>query len=82
MKRLGCLARTQGDIEAEFAESSRQAGGKAGSVDAVEMIGTKVGIGDASPEHPICGREDGGGNCHDGLARPTSCFETANRARR
>jgi hypothetical protein len=36
MKLLGCLARTQGDIEAEFAEFSHQAGGKAGSVDAVE----------------------------------------------
>ena len=39
----------RGDIEAEFAEFSRQAGGKASSVDAVEIIGPKVGVGDASP---------------------------------
>ena len=39
MKPLGCLARAQGDIEAELVELSSKAGGKPGPVDAVEMIG-------------------------------------------
>ena len=77
MKPLDCLARAQGDIEAEFVEFSSKAGGKAGPVDAVEVIGPKVAVSDAPPEHPIGGREDGGSNRNDGLARTTSRLETA-----
>lgn len=40
MKLLGCLARTQGDIEAEFAEFSS----KAGSVDASVMVWGTVNL--------------------------------------
>ena len=77
MKPLDCLARAQGDIEAEFVEFSSKAGGKAGPVDAVEVIGPKVAVSDAPPEHPIGGREDGGGNRNGGLARTTPRLETA-----
>ena len=43
MKPLDCIARAQGDIEAELVELSSKACGQAGPVDAVEMIGSKVG---------------------------------------
>jgi hypothetical protein len=70
MKPLSGLATGPGNIEAEFAEFPRQPGGKAGAIRAVEMASPEAGISDASAEHPIRRRQDGGGNRNDGLARP------------
>jgi len=59
------------DIEAELTEAPHQSLGGLEPVDAVEMVGPEVLIGDAVFEHEVDRRKGGGRDCEHGLLGST-----------
>src|SRR5688572_5832273 len=62
-------------IEAEFVELAGEASGEASALGTIEVIGAEIGVGDAALEHPVDGRQDGGGDGHERLAWPAASLE-------
>src|SRR5690242_5966843 len=65
----------QGDVEAEFAELSGEAGGKTRSLDTLKVIGPEIVIRRPAFEHVVDRRQHGRRHGHNRLAGAPARFE-------
>src|SRR5689334_5361969 len=75
MKPLRRLPVSDSHIVPEFVELAGEPCGEAGPFGPVEVISAEIGIGDGAFEHPVDGRQDGGGDRHDRFAWPSAGLE-------
>jgi hypothetical protein len=68
MKPLRGLPIGDGHMVSELVELAGESCGEAGAFGSIEVIGAEIGVGDTALEHPVDGRQDGGGDGHDRLA--------------